>query len=405
MVTVTDQGWSHERKKTVWLISRQHPMESPPTFLLQGLLERVLDQSEFSYRWRRDIVLKVVPIVNVDGTAEGYSRHNVNGINLNRDWQENIQAEHPEVRAIHQAIDEYVTSGNDIHFFMDLHAAMANYDFGYRMSLPYTYGGYYQNQETFLYLLESSDSWQDRTRWRDLDTSYAFGVSAVTLFDMYNLDTYSSENPLTRREDYSFITIESLHDQGAAWAEAIYSYLYPLNVYDSSHVMLDSILPGEPFIPRVWDFDQRAADSLIVSAVCGQTSDSELVVLYPESDDGLFSPTGIVSTIDSSGIPGDGIVSIQTGAELKVTYVDPLITSRTCDRILPVRHSYVHGDANGDGEVDPGDVVYLLNYLFRSGYPPNPFEAGDTNNDGSMGPGDIVYLINYLYRDGPPPGS
>jgi hypothetical protein len=62
-----------------------------------------------------------------------------------------------------------------------------------------------------------------------------------------------------------------------------------------------------------------------------------------------------------------------------------------------------HGDANSDGAVGPGDVVYLINYLFRGGPKPCPMESGDANCDGVVGPGDIVYLINYLYRGGPPP--
>jgi hypothetical protein len=67
--------------------------------------------------------------------------------------------------------------------------------------------------------------------------------------------------------------------------------------------------------------------------------------------------------------------------------------------------TFTRGDANGDGVVSPGDVVYLINYLFRDGPPPIPFVAGDANGDGDVGPGDIVYLLNYLFRDGPPPRS
>jgi hypothetical protein len=63
----------------------------------------------------------------------------------------------------------------------------------------------------------------------------------------------------------------------------------------------------------------------------------------------------------------------------------------------------IRGDCNGDGMIDGGDVVYLINYLFQSGSAPYPLEAGDSNCDGSVDPGDVVYLINYLFRDGPPP--
>ncbi len=64
---------------------------------------------------------------------------------------------------------------------------------------------------------------------------------------------------------------------------------------------------------------------------------------------------------------------------------------------------FIRGDANGDGEIAPGDVVYLINYLFRNGPAPDPLEAGDCNCDGAVGAGDVVYLLNYLFRGGAPP--
>ena len=67
--------------------------------------------------------------------------------------------------------------------------------------------------------------------------------------------------------------------------------------------------------------------------------------------------------------------------------------------------SYQCGDANGDGMIDIGDVVFLVNYLYKNGAPPNPFAAGDVNSDGIVDLGDVVYLINYLFKGGPPPFS
>jgi hypothetical protein len=62
------------------------------------------------------------------------------------------------------------------------------------------------------------------------------------------------------------------------------------------------------------------------------------------------------------------------------------------------------GDCNGDETIDIGDVVYLVNYLYKSGSAPDPVEAGDANGDETVDVGDVVYLINYLYRGGDPPG-
>ncbi|MGB8658577.1 MAG: right-handed parallel beta-helix repeat-containing protein [Candidatus Zixiibacteriota bacterium] len=67
-----------------------------------------------------------------------------------------------------------------------------------------------------------------------------------------------------------------------------------------------------------------------------------------------------------------------------------------------VRCSLV-GDANGDGVINAGDVVYLINYLFRSGSAPHPLQAGDATCNGIVDSGDVVFLVNYLFKGGPPP--
>ncbi len=65
--------------------------------------------------------------------------------------------------------------------------------------------------------------------------------------------------------------------------------------------------------------------------------------------------------------------------------------------------NYVPGDANGNGAINSADVVYLINYLFIGGPPPNPVAAGDVNGDCVVNASDVVYLINYLFIGGPPP--
>ncbi len=62
------------------------------------------------------------------------------------------------------------------------------------------------------------------------------------------------------------------------------------------------------------------------------------------------------------------------------------------------------GDANGDGEIDIADVMYLANYLFIGGTAPDPMWAGDANCDGEVDVADVMYLINYLFIGGSAPG-
>jgi hypothetical protein len=61
------------------------------------------------------------------------------------------------------------------------------------------------------------------------------------------------------------------------------------------------------------------------------------------------------------------------------------------------------GDVNADGIINVGDVVCLVNYLYKLGQEPCPVEAGDVNGDCALNVGDVVFLVNYLYRGGNAP--
>jgi hypothetical protein len=70
--------------------------------------------------------------------------------------------------------------------------------------------------------------------------------------------------------------------------------------------------------------------------------------------------------------------------------------------VLPT--GYGSGDANSSGSVDPGDVVFIINYLFREGPEPEPsLLVGDVNCDSIVNGSDVVYLLNYLFRNEEPP--
>ncbi len=61
------------------------------------------------------------------------------------------------------------------------------------------------------------------------------------------------------------------------------------------------------------------------------------------------------------------------------------------------------GDANGNGDVDIFDVVLMVNYIFKDGPPPDPWQLGDANNDGVLDIGDALYLLYAAFRCGPKP--
>ncbi|MCP4631844.1 MAG: hypothetical protein GY855_02880 [candidate division Zixibacteria bacterium] len=64
---------------------------------------------------------------------------------------------------------------------------------------------------------------------------------------------------------------------------------------------------------------------------------------------------------------------------------------------------YVCGDIDGNPGINILDIVFLINYKYKSGPDPNPLESADVNHDLLLNILDIVYLINGLYKDGPEP--
>lgn len=66
-------------------------------------------------------------------------------------------------------------------------------------------------------------------------------------------------------------------------------------------------------------------------------------------------------------------------------------------------HPYPIGDFDPDSLINVGDVVFAINYLYKSGPAPDPLEVGDCNCDEGVDVGDVVYLINYLFKGGPEP--
>ncbi|MCK4403992.1 MAG: alpha/beta fold hydrolase [candidate division Zixibacteria bacterium] len=139
-----------------------------------------------------------------------------------------------------------------------------------------------------------------------------------------------------------------------------------------------------------------------VSATINKPDDSfEEFTLF---DDGLYhdgqADDGVYATIftntDSYGSYG---VAVTASGSLRNTN----FSRESFFGFVVSDITFMRGDANRDGQIDLGDVVYLINYLFRSGPAPVPLWIGDANCDDMVDLGDVVYLINYLFREGPPP--
>jgi subtilisin family serine protease len=63
------------------------------------------------------------------------------------------------------------------------------------------------------------------------------------------------------------------------------------------------------------------------------------------------------------------------------------------------------GDANASGQIDLGDVIFIVKYLQRGGVPMFSTRMADVNCDGVVDKLDIEFLMNHIFKGGPPPGN
>lgn len=65
---------------------------------------------------------------------------------------------------------------------------------------------------------------------------------------------------------------------------------------------------------------------------------------------------------------------------------------------------FMPGDCNGSRDVTTSDVIWLVNYVFKSGAWPQPrVESGDANGDCKISAVDIITMVNYVFKSGAPP--
>jgi hypothetical protein len=164
-------------------------------------------------------------------------------------------------------------------------------------------------------------------------------------------------------------------------------------------------LPPEPFsllLPADLDTVSDPVSFDWEDAFDPNPTDQVTYTLYVSSSD-QFAPESTL-VIDSL-ISSETIVSPEQDGPAywwKVRARDPWGETSWSNQVFSFRVEN-YGDVNGDGTINLGDVVFLINFLFKGGPPPQPVSVGDVNGDCEVNLGDVVYLINYLFKGGPRP--
>ena len=106
----------------VFVRARAHPWEAGSNWVAQGLIERLLRDDADARRWRERYVLYVLPMANKDGVARGGTRFNVNGKDLNRNWDRPADPSLvPENAALERWLEGMIAAGRKPDLAIELH--------------------------------------------------------------------------------------------------------------------------------------------------------------------------------------------------------------------------------------------------------------------------------------------
>jgi len=114
---------NEETKDGIALVARQHPPETPGgTIGFKAFYEELFSDAEIAKEFRGQFNIYTFPLLNPDGADMGNWRHNANGVDLNRDWQDFTQ---PETKMVKAYFEEKLEKGKKIRFALDFHTSFS----------------------------------------------------------------------------------------------------------------------------------------------------------------------------------------------------------------------------------------------------------------------------------------
>ena len=126
LVTITDPKIPEAKKKVIWLMFRQHAWEAGSSWTGDGAVRFLLSNDQRAVGIRDHFIVKIYPMCDPDGVADGGVRFNRHGYDLNRNWDLVDPQKMPEIAAQRRAILAWVDSGHRLDLFFSLHNTEAS---------------------------------------------------------------------------------------------------------------------------------------------------------------------------------------------------------------------------------------------------------------------------------------
>lgn len=122
LVKITDDCVADTGKELIWVFGRMHAFENPGNISVLGMLDYFTSNQESAERLRREAIIYVVPMMDVDNAYNGGSGKDQTPVDFNRDWLYlNTPSHWNAVKAAKIWIDS-TAQLNDFSVFFDSHS-------------------------------------------------------------------------------------------------------------------------------------------------------------------------------------------------------------------------------------------------------------------------------------------
>jgi len=118
IIRVGDETAPHR----VLIRARAHPWETGGNWVIQGLVQSLLSRDSRNQAYFESTCLYLLPMANKDGVARGRTRFNMQGMDLNRNWDQPADPElAPENAALENWIENMMRQGRKPDLAIDFH--------------------------------------------------------------------------------------------------------------------------------------------------------------------------------------------------------------------------------------------------------------------------------------------
>ena len=121
MMTITDASKPADSKKRIYIHGRIHPSESPASWHLDSMIEQLVSDSPRGKAYREQAEFYIIPFVNPDGVANGMSRSNAQGVNMEINYDRPDSLTTIEVTALKKNLEE-LTANRPLDMILNMHS-------------------------------------------------------------------------------------------------------------------------------------------------------------------------------------------------------------------------------------------------------------------------------------------